>query len=1542
MFKNLRERFCCGKPDTANDDEQPSHPVEVPHKASNQVQTTATPPKLKPKTAIVEKPVKRDLWKEAFESLPDDRKRYLIVKEGSSTVDVIDDVISTTEQKYKEWKEGGLRIRRQDGKDFNVRDSAEKILNYAFQAKDLIKTAVSFDPTGHASAAWSIVSLGLTMIQNDIQRRDAVFAASEYLADTLNYYTCIDMHHRDQNGDSDQNLENALLGVYSALLNYSAEVNKVREQNAVVRVGMSINAIADQPLEQLKANIKEKGQGADRWVHLSDRIHNRKQAEGILAKIDQSILVNKNIESKVLTAEEERILEWVSTADYSRIQKETQEFRSPDTNNWFLTSNQYHNWKASPGHILWLCGIVGCGKSVLCSTVIKDITSLCEEDSNKSFAYWYFQFSNEKTRSVENLVRSLIRQFSRKPLAQSVTRMWERHSGRGSQPDREELWDTLDDVLSKAPGELFLVLDALDECPERSGRSERKVLLSLLAGLNESHKNKLHILATSRPEQDIRATLERCPTVDLEAQLAEDVETFVHAEVSNGRLRDFKEDIKARVLDQLLRTQDRRFRWADLQLTRLADCATDLQIEDALKTIPKTLEETYREVLDRIEEKDVNIAREILLYLCLAPVPLNIRTIADAVSLRSPNLIVKICTTALVIVRTDGAIRLAHFSVKEFLVVSEDVDIDHRCRFSETQGHHNLALKTIDLLLSQHEMLTAEVAMSQSFLVYAAKHWGTHVAAAGDVLDIQGMIDRLFTEPNTYFNWLRIAEDPRSSRDNIWHKVPEECEQPMHRASSMGLAHTVGTLFDQGSDPLEPSKGYEWDNALTLAAKKGHLDIVEFLLGKVLAIDKQLVERVMSDIDHKNHGKAKLEAIVNILWDSSLLFDESKTPDKVIDERIIMKIMGNRYCALELMRLLLDRQHEACIPLSDNVLYEAIMRQSKEMIELLFEKCNEDIHISPSLFAKFDAIFSYRRFPKYGGVDVVLMNRMTELAVDDCSVACWARYASSKAMDLMLRARPDIRVVEETLIAAVSNPFRADMIRLLFDKREPGTHISEKMLLAAAAKHECPEILRFLLDNLDPAAPMTQRMILAAAEKALGDYGFRYFVEPGKVLVLEILMEELSPNTPLTEKVSEGLVMMSSAMVRLVLDRQQAGFVVSEKMLEIAAASRKDDPVELLQLLMANSGAEIPITEAILCAAAGNRFRGAVVMEYLFQMQEHSLPITENVLVTAARNSRALKIILNKFPDTRITDRVFVAACHQKDAMLMLLSRPCHGLPIKAILTEIVHGYSFTLGVLKLLVDRHLVDVDARAVETFASSSTHLEFLLSKKPDVLITQQALVRAATDPNSMRLLLKAEKNHDLVTEEVMMAAAQSKGSGVETMRSILHRVESAPLTANVLREAMCQGNKGAVELILAKRRDLDLKVIWEEIWHDVDMDMPSLRKKGYATAIVGELTDFELTQSILQDYPYDREQKDEMGFDAFDYLVRALCYCGAPIPPTEGVGVIVLERCHDKVAERFLHYCRGIPITDTLFQAVERNPKADKDALRSLLARKKGSA
>ncbi|KAH9166824.1 hypothetical protein EDB89DRAFT_185072 [Lactarius sanguifluus] len=62
-------------------------------------------------------------------------------------------------------------------------------------------------------------------------------------------------------------------------------------------------------------------------------------------------------------------------------------------------------------------------------------------------------------------------------------------------------------------GPIYIILDALDECPNTSGiPSARMQVLDLLKDVVGLQLANLHICLTSRPEIDIRAALERYMT----------------------------------------------------------------------------------------------------------------------------------------------------------------------------------------------------------------------------------------------------------------------------------------------------------------------------------------------------------------------------------------------------------------------------------------------------------------------------------------------------------------------------------------------------------------------------------------------------------------------------------------------------------------------------------------------------------------------------------------------------------------------------------------------------------------------------------------------------------------------------------------------------------------------------------------------------------------------------------------------------------------------------------------------------------------------
>ncbi|KAJ5115984.1 hypothetical protein N7456_000332 [Penicillium angulare] len=806
----------------------------------------------------------RDLWKEAYEDLDDGDKKYVPATGASSQV-AVKGVIAETKSRYEEWKNGGLKIGGKNGQ-INIRDSAEKILNAAMKASGVISTIVSFDPIGHASSAWTVVSFGMSIVGNSLDRRDAIFAASEYLSDKLAYYALIDAHYRNQDVGSDDNLDQTLLDVYKAILCFTVDVKKAQNENAAVRASKSVFALTEQPLSQLKTAIEEQGAVAAKWTALASDLGNRKAAAAQLASI-------KSLESKILSEDEEKRVIWLSATDYSRRHRQLQETRTDDTGSWLLDSKEYIGWKDNSGGLLLLPGISGCGKSYLCSTIIEDIEKECESDNSKYLAYWYFEFSDSISQNVDSLTRSLIRQLSRSPLLPPVFDLFEDHKMKGGEPSSKKIKQVFKDTLAIVPGNIYLIFDALDECGENGSSEQRERLFELVNDLMGEHRNKLHILATSRPEQDIKDELEplMTSTIDLEAHLAEDVKSFVVNTLNKHKFKRFSADMKELVKEKLLSSKERRFRWAGLQLDAIKDLHDDEDIKEALETIPQSLEESYMRILNGFGHANTPRARNILMTICTSPVALSLETVAAVVGLKSPESIIEICTTGLVSM-FDGMVRVAHFSVQEFLIIPEgDPQKHHECQFSAMEGSRYLATRTVDCLLQQTTVLTRDAALKMPLFLHAARYWNGYVAALEDSdplrSDLQPKLNRLFTEPEVYFNWDRGLESYHKdllSYDET--EIDHPPSRPIQIASRMGLAQTVEELLDRGAD-IETTGGCGFNPfPLCCASGQGHEAVVRILLNRGAMVNTD-VEGPCSTTAIMEASQGGHEKIVQILLD---------------------------------------------------------------------------------------------------------------------------------------------------------------------------------------------------------------------------------------------------------------------------------------------------------------------------------------------------------------------------------------------------------------------------------------------------------------------------------------------------------------------------------------------------------------------------------------------------------------------------------------------------------------------------------------------------
>lgn len=118
--------------------------------------------------------------------------------------------------------------------------------------------------------------------------------------------------------------------------------------------------------------------------------------------------------------------------------------------------------------------------------------------------------------------------------------------------------------MVELPGQapVFLIVDALDECPHTSALSSpRERVLMALEDLVDSQVPNLRICVTSRPEVDIKAVLEplsfRSVSLHDENGQIEDIKNYIKSVVSTNRsMRRWKPEQKQLVIDVLTERAD--------------------------------------------------------------------------------------------------------------------------------------------------------------------------------------------------------------------------------------------------------------------------------------------------------------------------------------------------------------------------------------------------------------------------------------------------------------------------------------------------------------------------------------------------------------------------------------------------------------------------------------------------------------------------------------------------------------------------------------------------------------------------------------------------------------------------------------------------------------------------------------------------------------------------------------------------------------------------------------------------------------------------
>jgi Cdc6-like AAA superfamily ATPase len=241
------------------------------------------------------------------------------------------------------------------------------------------------------------------------------------------------------------------------------------------------------------------------------------------------------VDKLYLDSRQRKIIQWLSPSDPSTNYNKALQQRQEGTGLWFLKGDAFAAWKSQRHSFMWLYGIPGCGKTILSTSIIEHLRSF----PDLTLLYFYFDFNDVKKQSLEGVVKALISQlyYTCRDAQKPLDALYSSSNEGSNQPSCESLCKVFLQMIEQAK-DVSIVLDALDECSTRKGRPTEG-LLSWIRDLLNSERISVHLLVTSRPEQDIQSGLNDLVNeeskIDIQSNLVtDDISAYIRARVRHG------------------------------------------------------------------------------------------------------------------------------------------------------------------------------------------------------------------------------------------------------------------------------------------------------------------------------------------------------------------------------------------------------------------------------------------------------------------------------------------------------------------------------------------------------------------------------------------------------------------------------------------------------------------------------------------------------------------------------------------------------------------------------------------------------------------------------------------------------------------------------------------------------------------------------------------------------------------------------------------------------------------------------------------------
>ena len=307
----------------------------------------------------------------------------------------------------------------------------------------------------------------------------------------------------------------------------------------------------------------------------------------------------------------------------------------------------------------------------------------------------------------------------------------------------------------------------------------------------------------------------------------------------------------------------------------LRGCLKPSSLRQALKELPKTLDDTYARILQHIPEEHQTEAQIIFNLLAFSTRPISLGEAAEAVAidlehgtfdrqdrLRDPSSILEICSSLVTLMPfalkewewdkaelaqddSSNELRFAHFSVKEYLLSNRQKD-DQTIVVREDSAHQQVSRLCLIYLLSIDEYVPSRAFKELPYLKYASRNWYVHsqriqlshnatvvnllsaLFKRENVLKLHTVLKMHNPDPEIQVDFTRLYLASFLGFAQICEELLREHNEVQQGVLYESQEEIARTLLQSGTD-VNAQGGYH-GNALQAASSGGHEESVRLLL----------------------------------------------------------------------------------------------------------------------------------------------------------------------------------------------------------------------------------------------------------------------------------------------------------------------------------------------------------------------------------------------------------------------------------------------------------------------------------------------------------------------------------------------------------------------------------------------------------------------------------------------------------------------------------------------------------------------------------------